>query len=372
MLRKASILIFIACAAAGFAAGETSVIAKPVKRGRSEGTAMIPASNVVGNGNITAFVLTGGAIDRKALSGIASVGGQIGIGGIMQLSAGASFINFSELGPVQAHLQMTPPGNDKLRFFGMALVGDLYLSTSIDTVTETSDSSRPFFNPHPLVSAIADLDWLARPKQIPLKTYLMLSLVDNPQILYRYNQLAVKAGAEWKAFRNSVFADAGVSLYMEKRNRINLTGDDMYRQFYVWVKPGGRYRLGERVSVIGSIGVTLFKHLRSNTAIEPGILSLSVNIEAPLWFRETNTEAIRTLVFMEQKDRKRKTADSLAMAKKPEKSSAATGGIDLILEGMEDGSETFDYSKEKEDLARRRMEIQDKMNEIEKILHDLE
>jgi hypothetical protein len=370
MQNKLILILFLFCALTVSAADVSPVIAKPVKRGRNEGTASIPASNVVGNGNITVFANAGGGITSNSITGIAGVGGLIGVGGIMQLSAGASVLDFSKMGPAEAHLQLTLPGNDKLRFFGVALSGDLYLSSAVDTVNNAADSSKPFFNPHPLLSAIADLDWLAREKRVPLKTYLMVSLADNPQLLYRYNQLAIKLGAEWKAFRNSICADAGVSMYKEKRNRLNDSGDDMFRQYYVWIRPGARYRLGQRISITGFIGITLFDHLHDNTALDPERLSLSLKVEAPLWFRETNTEAIRTLVFMDQKDGKKKAANI------PERADKKTGGdmddLDIILDGVDPGTETFDYTKEKEDLSKKRVEIQDKMNDIEKFLKELE
>jgi len=369
-MRIISHLIFctiLFCTALAFSA-EASVIGKPVKRERNEGTASIPASNVMGNGNIAAFLNVGTAVNSEALFGDACLGAQIGIGGIMQLKASASVYNFREIGPAEAHLQITTPLNDKLRFFGVALAGDLYLSTSVDTVSLSADSSRPLFNPYLMPSIIADLDWLSRKKQVPLKTYLSVSLVDDPQLLYRYSQMAVKVGGEWKTYRNSLFADLGVSLYKEKRNKLNQRGDSGFEQFFCWIKPGGRYRLGQSISLIGSLGVTFFQTVKSTTALSPEIISLDIKIEAPLWFRETNAEAIRTLVFMEQKEKK--GADRFA--KNIEEGRGVLGDLDVMLDGLDEGGETFDYAKEKEELAKRRMEIQNKMNDIEKILLDLE
>jgi hypothetical protein len=362
------LFLFLAGLIARPSAMDVSVLAKPVKRGRNEGTAGIPASNVIGNGNISAYVNVGGAVNSEALLGDALVGGQIGIGGIMQLGASASVLNFQELGPIEAHLQITSPANDKLRFFGIALSGDLYLSTSLDTISFSADSSRPMFNPYLWPSVIADLDWLSKKKQLPLKTYLMVSFVDDAQLLFRYTQLAVKIGSEWKTHRNSLFADAGVSMYKEKRNKLNPPGDNSFEQFYVYLRPGGRYRIGNRISLTGALGVTFFQNVRENSGLDPEILSLSVKIEAPLYYRETNTEAIRTLVFMEQKEKK--GTDSYA--KNIESGQNQLDGLDIMLDGIDQGTETFDYAKEKDELTKRRMEIQDKMGEIEKILIELE
>ncbi|MBD3393746.1 MAG: hypothetical protein GF418_16560 [Chitinivibrionales bacterium] len=353
--------------AASLAARAAVGQAKTVVRGRNEGTARISASNVLGNGNITAFADLGGGVSKEALSAVARLGGHIGIAGIMQLTAGASVIDYQKLGPADAHLTITLPGNDKLRFFGLSVSGDLYLSTSQDTVSLGADSTRPLYSPFLMPSLVADLDWIARPKQMPLKTYLSIGLVDDPQLLYRYTQLAAAAGAEWKTYQHSVFVDAGVSLYKEKRNKLD-PGDDGFEQFRVWIEPGGRYRIRSRFSIIASLGVTVYQQLKNNTALEPHIASLSVSFEAPILFKETNTEAIRTLVFMEQKEQQ----ETDSFAENVESGRGLLGEIDTMISGLEEGGETFDYSKEREDLAKRRKEIQKKMAEIEQILKEIE
>jgi hypothetical protein len=92
---------------------------------------------------------------------------------------------------------------------------------------------------------------------------------------------------------------------------------------------------------------------------------LSTILEVPIILKETNTEAIRSLIFLEQieaieKDRITRSIDQ----NKKIKTDFETGFDDLQID---ESSE----SQEKEYL-RKREEIQQKMEEIEKLLEDLE
>ena len=85
-----------------------------VRRGRNEGTFNIPASNVIGNGNITiAASILGGYSKRYSESEIKFDPGihlGIGVGDILQLSALVNFTNFQGLGTSEVHLQITTSG----------------------------------------------------------------------------------------------------------------------------------------------------------------------------------------------------------------------------------------------------------------------
>jgi hypothetical protein len=37
-----------------------------------------------------------------------------------------------------------------------------------------------------------DIDWIARFRKLPLKTYLNISMADNPDLLYLYSQAGVR------------------------------------------------------------------------------------------------------------------------------------------------------------------------------------
>jgi hypothetical protein len=156
-----------------------------MKRGRNEGTINIPASNAIGNGNITVYAGTLGSYGTIGTIVDPGVSACIGLADIMQISGKMTFTNFKGLGTSEAHLLLTTPGNDRLRFFGCALSGDLFLTTTVDTLSSTSTAGKPEYGSFMLPSGIVDLDWLALNKAIPLKTYFAASLADEPGQLYR-------------------------------------------------------------------------------------------------------------------------------------------------------------------------------------------
>jgi hypothetical protein len=365
--RRVSAICIVLLVAATTAFGDIAK-GESMQRGRNEGTIDIPASNVIGTSNITAWtdIITGYSANGFRLE--PAVGGVIGAGGIIQLEGRVVPFGGHGLGPMEAHLQMTLPGNDMLRFVGMAPRADLYLSTEIDTITPTANPDKPNYSPSLVGSLIIDLDWLALFRRFPLKTYFMAGMADNTQLLYRYNQLSGSVGLEWKMYRHSLFVDAGGALYKEKANTlIDNIADKTYAQSYAWIAPGGRYRLLNRFSILGGARFVLYQDRKKNNPITPDVLRLDLRFEAPLYFRETNTEAIRTLVFMEQEKEKKRVADTLAQA---EARKDYFGEYNLGLGVNQVQGETFDYAKERQDLIKKRQEIQTKMDEIENILNE--
>ncbi|MBD3344839.1 MAG: hypothetical protein GF401_07230 [Chitinivibrionales bacterium] len=340
-----------------------------VKRGRNEGTLSIPAANVTGNGNITAFIQSSILYGSDGFRFEPEIGGQIGIGGILQFSGLMVPVGDKGLGPIEAHLQATVPGNDKLRFVNVALLADLFLATSIDTISLTADSSKPDYHPHLFPSLLVDIDWLSRWKTLPLKSYLAFSFSDDPQLLHKYHQIGMLWGVEWKMYKHSLFVNGGLGLYKEKGHRLNNNkGDDRYEQIYSWLEPGGRYRFLHRFSIVGGFRFTFFQKVKKHDGLKPGLLGLSIKLEAPVYFRETNTEAIRTLVFMEEQ--KEESQDALAKNIKEEKDYLK--GFSFETGTMFEGKESFEYKKEQNELIKQRKAIQKKMAEIEAILHEIE
>jgi hypothetical protein len=341
--------------------------AQTVKRGRDEGTISTPASNVMGNGNLTLYLES---IARYSLSGFnfdPVFGAQIGISDILQLSG--QFIPLAKkgLGPTEAHLQLTTPGNDNLRFFGLALRADLFLSSTQDTLSSTAQSDKPEYNPYLFASCIADFDWLSVWKSFPIKTYLSVGMVDNIELLPFFDQLSVRSAFEWKMYKNSLFFDFGGGLFKEKRNK-KTPGDGSYAQSYFWIEPGGRYRFWGRCSIIGSTKLTLFQKVKQKNPITPELFNISVKLEAPLLLKEMNTEVIRTLIFMEEK--KEKTIDSLE--KKVAAGKSLVRDINASLFNMMDSVDGASVSEEKDALKKRREDTYKKMDEIERLFLQLD
>lgn len=366
MLKAFGLALSVACGTLTFAAGVES--RGEVKRGRNEGSLTIPASNVMGNGNITAFLATtAGYVTSEGFGIEPVVGGRIGIGGILQFAGSVVPIGAKGLGPLEAHLQATIPGNDRLRLLGIAAIADLYLSTAQDTISRTADTSKPDYTPHLLPSLVVDLDWLARFEHLPLKSYVKVSAADNPQLLYRYRQLGVLGGCEWKMYKHGIFLEAGTGLYREKASKLNnFKADAGFEQLHVWLRPGGRYRFAQRFSVIGGIRIPLYQRLKSRKALPVEVFDVSVRLDAPLYFRETNTEAIRTLVFMEQRKREEETEQEPVVER------GAFDELGLELPGLEGSGEGFDYKDKKAELVQRRKEVQETMKEIEMLLEEIE
>jgi hypothetical protein len=338
------------------------VAGQTVKRGRDEGTLAIGPSNVMGNGNLTVFLesTAGYSLDGFVYSPV--IGGQIGISDMMQLSG--QFVPFAKngLGPVEAHLQITTPGNDKLRFFGLALRADLLLSSAQDTLSVTAQSDKPEYNPYLLATAVADLDWLALWKFLPIKTYLSVGMLDNVELLPFYNQISIKSAVEWKMYQHSVFFGLGLGLYQEKSNRKS-PGDKGYPQRYFWIEPGGRYRLLDRFCIVGSMKLALFQKEKDVGPVKPELFSIGLKVEAPIFLRETNTEVIRTLIFMERK--KEKKPDSF-QAKVVTGKSLMSDMNAFLIDAQGAVGDTL-YRDEKEALKKKREETHQKMEEIERL-----
>ena len=339
--------------------GETAV-----KRGRNEGTMNIPASNVIGNGNLAlSFAAIGsyGTIGKKAEP---TIGITVGVAPIIELKAKTAFTDFAGLGTTEIHLQVTTPGNDNLRFFGCAIAGDLYLSTSVDTISASSVAGKPEYSSFMRPSGIVDFDWLALFKTCPLKTYFAFGMVDDPTLLFRYDQLSIKAGFEWKKYRHSGYLDIGTGLYKEKAYG-SFAGDRSYLQRIMWFEPGIRYRLFGRHSLLGSLRITAYQDLKQHRPLQTTLVRGTVAIDIPVLFKETNTEAIRTLVFMDrEKGEKRDTIQqNIELGKRVE------SGLDKELKALDLKTDTPDAEQEKEAL-RKREEIQLKMEEIEKLLEE--
>jgi hypothetical protein len=337
-----------------------------VKRGRDEATISVPASNVMGNGNIDLFVASDA---RYSLSGFAFdpvIGGRIGISDLMQLTGQFIPIAKSALGPVEAHLQITSLDNDKLRFFGAALSADLFLSSAQDTMSQSAQANKPQYNPYLAASIIADLDWPALWKPLPIKTYAYFGMVDNADLLPRYDQLALRAAIEWKMFQHSAFACLGAGFYKEKSGRTK-PADASYGQNYVWIEPGGRYRLFGMLSLMGSVKMALFENAKAKDPFQPELFKVTLKAEVPILFRETNTEAIRTLVFIERK--KEKSSD--AFEKKVASGKSIINGMSASLMGEKDSVDASDIDV-KEAIVKRREETQKKMDEVEDLFKKLD
>lgn len=335
-----------------------------LKRGRNEGTMNISASNSIGNGNITVYPGASGSYGTIGARMEPTIGICVGIASMIQISGKIAIADFKGLGTSEAHLQLTTPGNDRLRFFGGAFCGDLYLTTAVDTISTSATSGKPEYSSFMLPSGILDLDWLALFKSVPLKTYVAVGLADEPALLFRYQQISIKTGMEWKMYQSSAFIDFGAGFYREKGMGA-FTGDEGYNQRIAWVEPGVRYRFFGAYSLLGSLRITGYQALKNKNPLPTSIIRAAAIMDIPLLFRETNTEAIRTLVFMERKKELKK--DNIA--KNIEQGKRVDNSIDSELKLLNMKSGLPDSDAEKEALQKREA-IQQKLDELEKLLDE--
>jgi hypothetical protein len=344
-----------------------SVTYSQVKRGRNEGTFNIPASNVMGNGNMAISGAMSGSIGRSKIHLDPWVGMNVGIASILQLSGKLSVEDFKRLGGMEARLQVTTPGNDRLRFFGVSILGELYLSTEMDTLSGTALTGKPEFNAYIRPSLIADGDWIAKYQRLPLKTYLYIGLSDNPDLLYMYSQIALRCGVELKFERNSYAIDIGCGFYKEKSRRLTgYTGDASYAQQRVWIEPMVRYRLFDRATLLCSVRALVVQRVKKVRALEPEYLRIATAIETPIVFKETNSEAIRTMIFVEHNKNAVKDSTGLTI---DEKKKLASDSLHITIDGLDLEQTTNESEKE---ILKRREDIQKKMEEIEQLLEDIQ
>ena len=340
-----------------------SADAQIIKRNRNEGTISVPASNVIGASNITPFAYTSFGYGNAGLSFVPIIGADIGVADILQVTGQMAIPKkISTLGSSEVHVILTTPFNDNLRFFGLAISADLYLSSIRDTISKASSSEKPLFSPHLAATLLADIDCIALWKTFPVKAYLSVGMVDNSDLLFQYEQLTAKAGLELKLRDHGLFANIGFAAYKEKSHKY-WNGDESFSQFYAWAEPGGRYRLFNRFSILAGARIRFFMLERSVQPFTPEVLRVSIKFELPLFLRETNAEAIRSLIFMEQVKQKRGAPVNAGAVDR-----SMLGDIGSSLENIDRDTTTFDYSLEKANLKKQRETIQKKMESIENLL----
>jgi hypothetical protein len=192
-----------------------------------------------------------------------------------------------------------------------------------------------------------------------------MGLADDPSLLYEYSQIAFQTGIEWKQYKNSYFADLGLGFY--KYKHVKPDQKAAFDQQYGWISPGFRLRFFKGFSLLGSLRLTIFRNTSGLGSLNPERISVSLKFEAPVIFKETNTEAIRTLIFIE-KNKKEESEDGLISD--IESGTNILNKIDNSISDLELEEETFDYKEEKEELIKQREKIQEKMDEIEKLLEE--
>jgi hypothetical protein len=114
--------------------------------------------------------------------------------------------------------------------------------------------------------------------------------------------------------------------------------------------------------------LALFQNVKAINPIKPELFNLSLKLEVPVLLRETNTEVIRTLIFMERK--KEKKLDSFE--KKVVTGKSLIGEMSSPFLDASDSTGQGSQQEEKEAVKKRREETHAKMEEIERLFGQLD
>lgn len=332
-----------------------------VRRNRNEGTFNISASNTAGNGNIVVGGYFNGSYLQKRLELENYVNLSMGITDIFQFYGKIGIKNLTQLSTTEGKIQITMPNNN-LRFFGAAICGNVYLSTEVDTISPNTTRDKPEYHAYITPALILDIDWIAKIRKLPLKNYLMLSMVDEPDFLYLYSQALICFGTELKFYHNSYSIDIGAAFYKDVNKRDNNL-IKAYRQKKIWIEPAMRYRLFNKYSIVGAIRFLIFQQIGIRNPLEPRYCRISFGLEMPLLYRETNTEAIRSLIMLEWSKEKGDSLEKLTIVKDTLDRKLNPILRELNIEEDKESEKEGFYTKE---------EIYKKMEEIEKILEEIE
>ena len=192
-------------------------------RSRAEGVPGVLASNTVGLGDIW---VTGGLSSYFRISPVANdvlskqvdtayrndfrqrygsgnrlhrelvmvpdVGGVIGLANFLHLEVSGIPWDGEKLGATTARLQLTLPGNDNLRVFGLGLALNATLSTEEDVYSR--GETTPGFDPLLSFTVMADLDWIKVSPSLPLKLYVNYASLDDYRLPRRMLTLEITEG----------------------------------------------------------------------------------------------------------------------------------------------------------------------------------
>ncbi len=275
-----------------------------IKRSRAEAMPGIEASNTMGFGNIyceSALMFHYRSNGASLFEPYQTIG--LGLSPYLDIFAGV--VPFEKsikqvVGKADAHLKATLPGNDNLRMFGIAVQGDLVLSSEQDTVSEGQNKERPAFKPRVGMTIIADADLIKKYNRFPLKIYLNWSLFDNDRLLQFYTQQSIRAGVEYKGPGNTYFASFRYGLYKRIFPGTGAVAET-YGERTLHFMPGVRFRVFNWLAVNAALTIGLTAAKAAGSPLYYEKIGVRFGAEFPLYHRETNAEAIRAMIYLDQK-----------------------------------------------------------------------
>ncbi|MFH0921235.1 MAG: transporter [Fibrobacterota bacterium] len=342
-----------------------------IKRSRAESIPELTASNTVGYGDVWSQSALS-VIVRKQSGAKVEPYQAVGFGLAQNMSLFGGVVPFDGglkqlIGKADAHFKITWPNNDNLRLFGFALQGDMVLSTEMDTTGSGTDTSRPAFLPQIGVTILADADLIKLWPEVPLKVYLNWSLIDDDRQLTQYHQQSIRFGAEWKGERHSVYLAVKTGLYKRVTGDAVVDNAAGYDETVVSLMPGVRYRVLSRFSITASAFFTPVARLLPGSRLDYAGVAFKAGLEFPLFYRETNAEAIRGMIFLERK----KAIVNKGPAEGPDKRKDDINA--LLLPGDEQNrQELSNMLKDEDKTQEREQQLREKRKKINEELRQIE
>lgn len=332
-----------------------------LKRSRTEDLVDVRASNTEGFSNIwVGLDLPVELRDSNAIFVEPRLCGRVGLASLLHLSGSTGIPKGRTLGTTEVHAQITLPGNDRLRFVGLGASGDMLL-----TIVANPGDLTPAFHPYLGFTLIADVDLIAKLPWLPLKFYANLTNLGAENIMLHFAPLSALGGMEYKGSRHSLFAGGQIMLLKQNQILGQPPPSKKYDQVLFYVFPGLRYRFSDRISLVGRARLLLLS-VGDSPLLPQRTIGVSVSADMPLLFKDTDSEALRSLIFME---RKRKALHASTKAN-PAASQGRLGAF-LPSDSLGDPQarqRSEDYFKQREELQKSRQKALDDMKKIEEML----
>lgn len=313
---------------------------------------------------------------QRELVMVPEVGGIIGLANFLHLEVSGIPWDGEKLGAATARLQLTMPGNDNLRLFGLGMALNATLSTEEDIYSR--GATTPGFDPLLFFTVMADVDWIKVMPSLPVKCYFNYSSLDDYTLAHAYAQHRIAFAAEYKGNRKGYWARVSTLLYRPLATRFNPDPAKGFLPPFFEMGIGYRTMLGNRLSFTAEASLDPVHPVSFYDRAASKPPRIAVGFQAPLFYTETRAEAIRALIFNDE-DRKRLR---LAASKNPapkaaaKDSAAGPGGLrldEISLEERKAVTDSKDVLKgvlddDQDHTVEKRKQIRGELKQIEDLL----
>jgi hypothetical protein len=266
---------------------------------------------------------------QRELVMVPEIGGTIGLANFLHLEVSGVPWDGEKLGAATARLQLTMPGNDNLRVFGVGAAMNATLSTEEDIYSR--GETTPGFDPILFFTVMADVDWIKVAPSLPLKLYLNYSSLDDYTLAHAYAQHRIALAAEYKGNRKGYWARVSTLLYRPLATRFNPDPAKGFLAPFYEMALGYRTMLGNRISFSAEASLDPFHPISFYDRAASKPPRVAISFQSPLVYNETRAEAIRALIFNDEERKRLRQAAARNPAPKAaaRDSAAGPGGLRL-------------------------------------------